>query len=424
MNTPTTSLAAFCVVASLALLGCHKNSDGSAGVIRSVSPESGHYGTVMTIRGAGFDVINGYVTIDGVMAPIKQITDTTIVLTVPTTHTGPVLVKVTTGATATGPTFTYVDDILVAGTLRLYPSGFNPAFAFYWDNGIPVLLSRTPVGGADMAATGIASSGNDIYVCGYQYYDYGKNKCYAIVWKDSVPTTLSNITSQDAKPYAIQASGQQVFVVGYLNNGNHDVATVWVDGQPTALLGDTVNSYANAITIVGGDVYIAGYRAQSNNANHVALYWKNASVATLSDGTRDALTTGVAVIGADLYVSGNMGGGVVWKNAVAQSLSYSTVGLCSYGTGLYLAGGSSGNNSSGNVWAWGSGNPAYVFANVTVNAVTANGTAVYTANTIPNGYATAPAYSVCTGTNSVTTVPLSTYTSQGFGSAAAICVRH
>lgn len=85
------------------------------------------------------------------------------------------------------------------------------------------------------------------------------------MWKNDSAESLSNITSQDAQPYAIQASGQHVYVVGYLNNGNHDVATVWVDGQPTALLGDTVNSYAKAITIAGNDVYIAGYKAQAGS---------------------------------------------------------------------------------------------------------------------------------------------------------------
>lgn len=123
-------------------VACRKGSVSGAGMIRSVTPESGHFGTVVTIRGKGFDSINGYVTIDGAMAPITRISDTTIVLTVPTTHTGPILVKRTTGGSTTGPNFTYVDDILVAGWLVLNPG--NPdvggSFAYYWDNGISFYL--------------------------------------------------------------------------------------------------------------------------------------------------------------------------------------------------------------------------------------------------------------------------------------------
>jgi IPT/TIG domain len=334
------------IMAMLSSLACRKNSVGSAGVIRSVSPDGGHFSSVVTIRGEGFDSINGYVTVDGVMAPITQISSTSITLTVPTTHTGPVVVKRTTGGSTTGPTFTYVDDVLVAGSLFGY--SYYPV---YWDNGVPFQL-LTSVGGANSTATGITSSGNDIYVCGYLYY--GVNPV-AELWKNGTEQTLTS-TTQYAEAQAIQVSGQHVFVVGYLNNGAHDIATLWVNGQATNLAADTVNSYANAITIAGNDVYIAGYEnsTQSNSSNRIALYWKNGTAVTLSDGTVDALTTGIAVVGTDIYVSGNMGGGVLWKDGVANPLSYFAAGLCSYGNGLYLAGESSSYyGNSANVWGMG-----------------------------------------------------------------------
>ena len=409
-----TAIITFCTCAMLVLLACRKNSVGSAGSIRSVTPDSGHFGTVVTISGEGFDSINGYVTIDGVKAPVTQISNTSITFIVPTAHTGAILVKRTTGGSTTGPTFTYLDDVLVAGWLILNPG--NPdvggSFAYYWDNGTPFNLDAIVFAGPSVVATGIASSGNDIYACGYQYY--GQNR-YAIFWKNWSAQSLSNTTTQDAQPSAIQVSAQNVYVVGYLNNGNHDVATVWVNGQPTALLGDTVNSYANAITISGSDVYIAGYRAQSNSSNRIALYWKNGNPTTLSDGTADALTTGIAVVGPDLYVSGNMGGGILWKDGVAQSQSSATTGLSSYGDTLYLSGTNSGNNSS--VWTLGTGYPGYSIGSPIVNAVTADNTGAYTANS-------GPSYSICTGTSTVATTPLSTVSPQGYGTATAICVRH
>ncbi|HXB34109.1 MAG TPA: IPT/TIG domain-containing protein [Puia sp.] len=398
-------------------LACRKGSVDGAGIIRSVTPEIGHFGTVVTIRGEGFDSINGYVTIDGAMAPIMQISDTTIVLTVPTTHTGAMLVKRTTGGTTAGPTFTYIDDILVAGWLVLNPG--NPdvggSFAYYWDNGIPFNLVTLLLAGPSVVATGITTADDDIYACGYQYYGL---KRYAIVWKNGVAGSLSNITTQDAQPYAIQVAGQNVYVAGYLNNGNHDVATVWVNGQPTALLGDTVNSYANALTIVGNDVYIAGYRAQSNSSNHVALYWKNANPTTLSDGIADASTTGIAVVGTDLYVAGNMGGGILWKDGLGQALSTSTIGLFGNDNSLYLAGSSTGYyDNYTNPWTWGPSYPGYYVGGPTVNAVTADSTIVYTANS-------GPSYSIWTSASPAASTMLSTVSLQGYGTATAIWVRH
>lgn len=399
---------------------CRKSSGNSAGVIRSISPVSGHFGTMLTIKGTGFRP-NSYVIIDGISAQMDKITDTLINVTVPTTHSGPVVVSDSGGeATTTGPTFTYVDDILLAGMLTLSSSPYVYSYPFYWDNGTPFLL-KAAWQGPSGAATGITAIGNDIYVCGYQYYG---PKRYANVWKNGMEQPLSNTISQDAAAYAIQVAGQHVYTAGYLNNGNLDVATIWVDGQPVSLLGDTVDSYANSLTVVGNDVYVAGYRSQSNSNNHIALYWKNGSATSLSDGTRDALTTGIAIVGTDVYISGNMAGGVLWKNGVVQSLNYSSAGLCSSNSGIYLAGQTNGiYGISGIVWALPPGNAAYNVTGVTVNAVTADSAGVYTANSTSANFTTVPSYSICTDANSVTTVPAGTYTPQGFGSATAICVR-
>lgn len=412
LTIPIIALSATILLPSL---GCRKSSMG-AGVVRSISPESGHFGTILTIHGESFDTINGYVIIGGVKMPVTRITDTTITLTMTTTHTAPVIVKSTTGGSTTGPVFTYVNDILVAGELTLNPGvpvvGFP--YAYYWDNGIPFML-RTILVGTTATASGIAASGNDIYACGYQYYG---QHTYALLWKNGAEEDLSQMASQDARANAVAASGNNVYVVGYLNTGNHAVATVWMNGQPTALAADTVDSYANAIAISGNDVYIAGYRNQSNSNNHVALYWKNGAVTTLSDGSADAMTTGIAVVGADVYVSGNMGGGTLWKDGSSQALSIFPTSLFAFDGILYLAEESvdfSGYSAS--VSTWGAASAGYDLGGLTVNAVTADSTGVYTANS-------GPSYSICTGQGTVTTVPLPVVSPQGFGTATAITLRH
>ncbi|HXD77200.1 MAG TPA: IPT/TIG domain-containing protein [Puia sp.] len=412
LTIPIIALSATILLPSLA---CRKSSVG-AGVVHSISPVSGHFGTVLTIHGDHFDINNGYVMIGGVKMPVTRITDTTITLTMTTTHTAPVIVKSTTGGSTTGPVFTYLTDTLVAGELTLNPGvpvvGFP--YAYYWDNGIPFML-RTILVGTTATTTGIVASGNDIFACGYQYYG---QHTYALLWKNGAEEDLSQMASQDARANAIAASGNNVYVVGYLNTGNHAVATVWVNGQPTALSADTVDSYANAIAISGNDIYIAGYRNQSNSSNHVALFWKNGDVTSLSDGSADATTTGIAVGGADVYVSGNMGGGILWKDGSSQALSFFPTSLTAFNGILYLAGESvdySGYSAS--VTTWGTASPGYYLGGLSVNAVTADSTGVYTANS-------GPSYSICTGQAAVTTVSLPVVSPQGFGAATAIYLRH
>lgn len=148
-----------CVTIILMSFACRKGSVAGAGIIRSVTPDSGHFGTVVTIRGEGFDSINGYVTIDGVMMPITQISDTAITLTVSTAHTGPVVVKSTTGGSTTGPTFQYLDDILVAGWLVLNPG--NPdvgVMPFTYPVHLPLILAMVPVSGPGAHRTPVTPS--------------------------------------------------------------------------------------------------------------------------------------------------------------------------------------------------------------------------------------------------------------------------
>lgn len=412
MNTKAVIITIY--VFALLLSACSKhNSRGP--VVRSISPDNGHFYTRLTIRGSGFEAVNTVVTIDSVLASIQDLTDSTITVIVPVTHTAPVVVATAAG-TGKGPVFTYTDDVLVAGELILNPGtswGGQPQ-AYFWDNDIPYPL-WTQFGTSANSATGIASSGNDIYVCGYQYYSQNR---YAFVFKNGVEQDLSNKTTQDARPYGIQVSGQNVYVAGFLNNGMHDVATLWLNGSPTALAGDTVDSYATAILLAGNDVYVAGYRAQSTSANHVAVYWKNGTAINLSDGSADVIANGIAFAGSDLYVSGNSTGGVLWKNGTMQPLGYFTAGLSGFGNTLYVAGLSPGNS---NLQAFGAASPGYDLGNLTVNGITSDNTGAFTANSGPAGV---PSYSICTGAAAVTTVPLNTVNSYAIGNAWGICVRH
>lgn len=408
-------------IALATLFSCQKKvSGGPPPVIFSISPDSGHFSTVLTISGANFDTLHSIVTIDSVPAAIRQITDSTITVTIPTTHKGPVVVTTSSGS-AKGPVFNYLNDILVAGGQNT--AWGVPISAYYWDNGVPVYLN-TFIRQSNCFTTGIAASGNDIYVCGYIYY--GMNTM-AEVWVDGVEQTLTS-TTQNARANAIFVSGQDVYVAGNISNGTHDVATVWRNGNPIAMGDGMVDSYATAITLAGNDIYIAGYKGQPGNANHVAVSWKNGTVSTLSDGTADTYATGIAVTGNNVYVTGYIQGSsaLLWKDGAASPLGGNfATGAFTNNNEVYVAGYSSGiYGYASYVWTWGPGYPGYSLGSVAVSALTADSSGVYTANSPVYPGNPGISYSICTGIGSVTTIPLNLESAQGSGIVSAICIRH
>lgn len=176
----------------------------------------------------------------------------------------------------------------------------------YWKNGktIPLTDGKTTAG-----ACAITVSGDDEYVAGYEYNPEGEP--VATYWKNGKAIRLTDGKTY-SKAIGISVSGPDVHVIG--NNGQQ--AMYWKNGTGAAMEEDTKLS---AITVVGNDVYIAGY--QVNEAGmYVATYWKNGKAVSLTDGERSAEAHAIAVSGNDVYVAGfsisNTGNEVAmcWKN--------------------------------------------------------------------------------------------------------------
>lgn len=86
---------------------------------------------------------------------------------------------------------------------------------------------------------------------------------------------------------------KDIYVCG-VQNGN---PTYWKNGIATSFVKDSryENAPANAITLVGNDVYVIGSRAKVVNYSirSVAKYWKNGVGTSLSDGKRIRFATDV-----------------------------------------------------------------------------------------------------------------------------------
>ena len=83
------------------------------------------------------------------------------------------------------------------------------------------------------------------------------------------------------------------------------MATSWKNGVATPLSASSSRTYANAVYVVGNDVYVAGYGTDSHNAGGVAIVWKNGTASTLIAANADAVATSIYVSAAGVvYAAG------------------------------------------------------------------------------------------------------------------------
>jgi hypothetical protein len=234
-------------------------------------------------------------------------------------------------------------------------------------------------------ATGIAISGNDIYLSGYADYGFtltgipGRGYT-AVYWKNGNLVTLSD-TSINMQGFAtgMAVSGGDVYVGGYQVPGNITeprTGVIWKNGSPQLLTDTPGTSVVTAVAVSGNDIYATGYIL--NGALQGWAYWKNGTVFIIDDSSftpnsiivsgPDALPgsgpTSIAFSGNDVYVAGNdydpaLGTTArVWKNGKALNLDDSGNG--SYATSVFVlgndvyVGGSDGQTGIATYWKNGS----------------------------------------------------------------------
>jgi len=121
--------------------------------------------------------------------------------------------------------------------------------------------------------TNIFVSGNDVYVTDYEYTTSGTRSYLVKVWKnDTVLYTLSGSTGKGTSARGIYVSNNDVYVCGSsLNDYNHDIATVWKNGNRLFTFGDNVTSggagsSSYAVKVLGSTVY-ASHRGNLDTAD-------------------------------------------------------------------------------------------------------------------------------------------------------------
>lgn len=429
-------LTAFLLIA--AWLSCHKKSDSHFGpppVITAISPDSGHFATVLSISGKYLDSLTGgntIVLIDSVPATILYESSDSLVVSVPVTHTGRVVVKTASGS-ATGPVFTYLPDILVSGYESGLSSGPLYTKALYWVNGMPIFLTDY---GTGSVASCIASSGNDIYVGGWE--GYGQYQV-AEIWKNGVAAALTS-QSQTAEVNALAISGNDVYAAGFVNTGGNNMAAYWKNGVLTTLTDGTVSGCATSIAISGSNVYIAGYLTNAFQTKSQALLWKNGQLTPLTDTTIDARANSVVVSGTNVYVGGyensmpgypNFSVAAYWANGTPVLLSipnaYDEVvnSIALYGYNLFMTGTST-TSYTGittyniSTWSSGPGFPAPPFTGGLGWAIAVDSPDVYVAGQLQDGYNSYKAHYWKNGSDSV----LDKWTSGVQSNSTGIYIRH
>ncbi len=174
-------------------------------------------------------------------------------------------------------------------------TGPNGDSAMYFINKKEYPLSS---GLTTAGATGIAVSGSDVYVAGYERIN---SSIAARLWKNQVAATLYQ-GSGDSKASGIAISGADVYITGYITNGAHTQPVYWKDEQLFTLPISGQNGAATGICISGADLYISGVDSANGTVN--ACYWKNGQETLLPSALPYTLASGIAVNATGVNVVG------------------------------------------------------------------------------------------------------------------------
>ena len=195
--------------------------------------------------------------------------------------------------------------------------------------------------------TTVLSGGPDIYTTG-TVSTYSNH--FAAYWKNKQFFQLS-----DTESYAncITVVDTNVYVAGY--GGGDKSACYWKNGVFNSLYHGYFSENTTDICSSGQDVYISGYGRIS--MIQVAEYWKNGQPVVMPSVFDHALAYGIAVSGSDVYLVGTAYNAtsrslaILWKNGTVIPLTdgshfAAATGIFIQGSDVYICGEETDNNDS------------------------------------------------------------------------------
>lgn len=215
------------------------------------------------------------------------------------------------------------NPLTLPGNVITYVAGTAGDTAVYYVNGKEYQLSS---GNSPASANGIALSGSDVYVAGYESNGTLQIAKY---WKNGTAVILSDTTA-NVIANAIALIGADVYVAGTIYTNTASAAALWKNGSLTLLNATGHGGGANALLASGTDVYVAGYDSTAGQVT--ACYWKNGVIVTLPDSLNYARAQSIAINGTDVYLAGwdrsadgfSFIGPRCWKNGTTIPLATST----------------------------------------------------------------------------------------------------
>ncbi len=198
----------------------------------------------------------------------------------------------------------------------------------------PFTVKGSSAGLADVTLAGslVVSSGaagtTDVYIAGY----VNSSLPIAGYWKNGVPVALSD-GSKSAVAYAVTVSGGDVYVAGYEEDGDsyvtnlgvvakYRVAKVWKNGTTIRLSDGKYHAEAHAVAVSGTDVYVAGREATTHSGTggysgySVAKIWRNGVGTALGPAVGFSQASSIALVGSDVYIAGYQQAGSTHQTAV------------------------------------------------------------------------------------------------------------
>jgi hypothetical protein len=189
-------------------------------------------------------------------------------------------------------------SVYVAGTVKDTSSNQIPG---YWKDGTWNTLGGVTAG----YVSGIACSGNDVYIAGVD--DTAGTPVY---WKNgqinALPLGTANThgwISGNTGSTIILAKGADIYIAGMAGGSSTMLPTVWKNGS-ILWQGTGANYFATSIAVSGSDVYLAGATENGPTGSSTPVYWKNGVMTTLVGYSGSQATPNFIAVGASVYCAG------------------------------------------------------------------------------------------------------------------------